>query len=296
MTEHADAFHAHLSEGLTTVCNCWILRRRDGLVQGFTDHDRQLEFDGIVFQPDAGLTATVLQQSTGLSVDNAEAAGALSDVSIREVDLHAGRYDGAEVEIWRINWAAPEERLRVFRGSLGEVEQSGSIFRAELRGLAEVLNQPQGRTFRKDCNALFGDARCGVNLEDDQVSVEAEIAEDSGGTVVRLPLLADYDRRWFERGTFEVLSGAAMGLSSVIKNDRWLENRREIELWTPLQVGMEVGDRVRLVAGCDKRAETCRLKFRNLVNFQGFPFMPGDDWLLSYPTSGGLNDGGSLRG
>jgi uncharacterized phage protein (TIGR02218 family) len=51
---------------------------------------------------------------------------------------------------------------------------------------------------------------------------------------------------------------------------------------------------VRLEAGCDKRQATCRFKFNNIENFQGFPYIPGDDWLVSYPTRGGQNDGGSL--
>jgi uncharacterized phage protein (TIGR02218 family) len=51
---------------------------------------------------------------------------------------------------------------------------------------------------------------------------------------------------------------------------------------------------IRLEAGCDKRAETCRLKFDNFLNFRGFPHIPGEDWLSSYPVSAGNNDGGGL--
>jgi len=47
--------------------------------------------------------------------------------------------------------------------------------------------------------------------------------------------------------------------------------------------------------GCDKRFDTCRLKFDNLANFQGFPDLPGDDWVIAYPDAGGANTGGSLR-
>jgi uncharacterized phage protein (TIGR02218 family) len=52
---------------------------------------------------------------------------------------------------------------------------------------------------------------------------------------------------------------------------------------------------IRLEAGCDKRFETCRLKFANLLNFRGFPDIPGDDWLVSTPATGAQNAGGSLR-
>nr|WP_325048889.1 phage BR0599 family protein [Rhodophyticola porphyridii] len=52
---------------------------------------------------------------------------------------------------------------------------------------------------------------------------------------------------------------------------------------------------IRLEAGCDKRMETCRLKFNNLLNFRGFPDIPGDDWLMSYPARTNARDGGSRR-
>jgi len=50
-----------------------------------------------------------------------------------------------------------------------------------------------------------------------------------------------------------------------------------------------------LVAGCDKRMETCRLKFNNFLNFQGFPDLPNEDWMMAVPKSTSANSGGSLR-
>lgn len=62
---------AHLAGRVTTVCRAWAVVRRDGAVFGFTDHDRDLEFEGIVFRAGTGLSASALSQTTGLSVDNA---------------------------------------------------------------------------------------------------------------------------------------------------------------------------------------------------------------------------------
>lgn len=296
MSGDAATLEAHLSTGLTTVCRCWVLRRRDGAVQGFTDHDVALSFDGIDFRANTGLSASALRQTTGLSVDNTEAVGALSDLAISERDLNGGRYDGAEVEIWLVNWADPEARKLTFRGTIGETQQIDGAFRAELRGLAEALNQPLGRIFRKDCTALLGDQSCKVDLSDPQVSVELDLSEETDGVLFRLPLLPDFDLRWFERGVLEVLSGDAVGQKRSVKNDRWLETAREIEVWEGFGLVPQPGDRLRLIAGCDKRQETCRFKFKNVLNFQGFPFLPGEDWLMSYPTSRSRNDGGSLGG
>ena len=105
----------HLATGTTTVCRCWALVRRDGVTMGFTDHDRNLSFDGIDFRADSGMTARAFQQSTGLAVDNTEAMGALSDDAIRAEDIEAGRFDGASVTMWLVNWTDPEERAIRFR-------------------------------------------------------------------------------------------------------------------------------------------------------------------------------------
>ena len=67
---------AHLASAATTLCRAWTVMRRDGVVLGFTDHDRDLTFDGVTHRAGSGLTARALQQSTGLSVDNSEALGA----------------------------------------------------------------------------------------------------------------------------------------------------------------------------------------------------------------------------
>jgi hypothetical protein len=83
----AEALYAHLATGVTSVCRAWTVRRKDGVMLGFTDHDRDLVVDGVACRADTGLTARALQQTTGLSVDNTEAFGALSAAAITEADL-----------------------------------------------------------------------------------------------------------------------------------------------------------------------------------------------------------------
>jgi uncharacterized phage protein (TIGR02218 family) len=48
-----------------------------------------------------------------------------------------------------------------------------------------------------------------------------------------------------------------------------------------------------IYAGCDKRLATCRAKFDNVINFRGFPHMPGNDALRSGPGAGDKLDGSS---
>lgn len=289
---------AHLAGGFTTVARCWGITRKDGQQYGFTDHDLDLVFEGLSFRADTGLSAVSLEQSTGLSVDNTEALGALSDASISEVDIESGRFDGAEIICWLVNWADVSERSLLFRGTIGELRRAGGAFQAELRGLTEALNRPLGRVYLKSCTAVLGDAACGFDRDETGYADQREIEDVQEARVFSWQDLAEFEAGWFTRGTILVLSGAGEGLSGVIKRDAFegvSGETRVIELWEPIRATLAVGDQIRLEAGCDKRFETCRLKFANLLNFQGFPDIPGDDWMVSTPRQDGNKSGGSLR-
>jgi len=277
----------------TTRARAWAVKRRDGLALGFTDHDRTLEFDGVVFRPDSGMTARAVMQGAGLAVDNSEAEGVLSDDAITEEDLSAGRWDGAEVWLWDVDWSRPVDRRPVFRGHLGEVTRAGLSFRAELRGLGEALNRPLGRVYHPRCAAILGDGQCKVDLTAPGYAAEAVIASVEEGRLFRFAGLPGFDARWFERGTLALLSGVAAGLTGAIKRDiAGPGGAREVELWTALPGKVAAGDRVRLVAGCDKTPATCRLKFVNFLNFRGFPHLPSEDWLIAPQAVGSRVTGG----
>ena len=286
---------AHLETGLTTVAHAWAILRKDGLTLGFTDHDRDLSFDNILFRADTGLSALSLAQSTGLSVDNTEAVGALSDFSIREDEIEQGRFDDAEVRAWLVNWNDVSQRWLQFRGTIGELRRANGGFQAELRGLTELLNRPLGRVFQKPCTAVLGDAACRFDTLSPGFSIDIAIETVQQSRVFRWDGLSGFEEGWFSRGRLEVLDGPARGLWGMVKHDRQSGGWRTVELWDPIRAIVESGTAVRLIAGCDKRSETCRVKFQNLENFRGFPDLPGDDWLLATPKSTGANSGGSLR-
>lgn len=288
-------FRAHLERGVTTLCRCWAIERADGRRFGFTDHDRTLCFEGFEFKADSGFTARALQQGTGLSVDNTEAMGALSDAAVTELDIEAGRFDGAALRVWLVDWTDVTLRWLQFRGTLGQIQRSGGAFHAELRGLTEALNRPLGRVFQKPCTAVLGDDACGFDLSKPGYRAEIELDGIQNNRAFRWDVLDGFEPGWFTRGRLDVLTGAAQGLWGMIKSDTVTEEGRAIELWEPLRAELAPGDQVRLTAGCDKRMETCRLKFDNLVNYQGFPDIPGEDWVMAVPKSGGPNSGGSRR-
>ena len=72
------ALATHVAGGLTTLCRCWRVDRRDGVVMGFTDFDRDLVFDAVTYKAASGFTATAIEGQLGLAVSNLDVQGALS--------------------------------------------------------------------------------------------------------------------------------------------------------------------------------------------------------------------------
>ncbi|MGL4320647.1 MAG: DUF2163 domain-containing protein [Paracoccaceae bacterium] len=288
----AEALYAHLETGCTTVCHLWHVIRQDGKEMGFTDHDRDIVVDGVTFRADTGLTAQALQQTTGFSVDNTEALGALSSLSISDVDIAAGRFDKAAVTAWMVNWQDLSQRVCLFRGNFGEIMHSDGMFRVELRGLTDGLNQPQGRTFHRSCGAILGDKRCKVDFANPANFHEENVSLLTRDEVVLANANA-FAPQWFVHGSIEVRTGAARGLRAVVKADVLVDGVRKLSFWEGLAIAVSPGDIIRVTAGCDRMAQTCRSKFDNLLNFRGFPHIPGDDWVTSYPVSNTQNTGES---
>ena len=141
-----------LSGGAMTLARCWRLTRKDGVILGFTDHDRDIAFDGVTYAAGTGLEAADMQAELGFAVTGGEASGALSSPGITEADIANGRYDGARVDLYLVDWNAPESRVLLEGGAIGEIRRMGKAFAAEIRSLAYQLDEERGRLFRRGCS------------------------------------------------------------------------------------------------------------------------------------------------
>ena len=277
---------AHLDSGATTLCWCWRLRRRDGTRLGFTDHDLDVAFDGTTFEAAAGITTSEIRDSVGLSVDNLAIESALTSTHLSDHDLAAGLYDDARIEIWRVNWSDPSQRVLMRAGSLGEVRRSGVAFSAEIRGLSHYLQQPQGRLYQYSCDALLGGARCGIDLGTPVYRLSTVIASVASLRKFTVANAAAYADDWFSRGLCRIIAGSNQGAAIEIKRHALIDGTATIELWQPLADLPVAGDAVVLTAGCDKSFDTCRARFQNGSNFRGFPHMPGNDFVTTVAHPG----------
>ncbi|QKV18625.1 DUF2163 domain-containing protein [Oricola thermophila] len=294
MSELPQALRDHLAGAVTSVCFCWIVRRRDGAVLGFTDHDRPLVAAGVACEPATGFAAGAVESGLGLAVDTAEVAGALSSEAISEADIEAGKYDGATVEQWLVNWAEPGQAGMLKRHVIGEIRRLDGAFRVELRSLSAAFDERRGRHFLRRCDADLGDARCGFDTSAPGFSAAGVVVAVEDGQV-RATGLAGFGEGWFVHGRLAWTSGARSGTFATVAAVRDRPGGESaVSLFGHDLAGIASGDTFTVHAGCDKRFATCREKFSNGLNFRGFPHIPGNDAALTYADGEGDFNGGPL--
>ena len=290
------SLRASLLSGVTTLARCWLLVRIDGVALGFTDHDRDLHFDGVTFEAMAGMTASAIQASGTLDIDTTDISGALQSDHLNDADLAAGLFDNAALTLFLVDWSNPDDRDILIAGSIGEVSRGNNQFVAEMRGLSHALNQPTGRLYARSCDADLGDARCGINLASSAYRGAGIVTAIDSNSAFAASGLEGFASGWFEKGKVTWTSGRNHGGLMEVKfhiNDGALTS---VALWETMPLNIAVGDHFEVVAGCDKSSDACAGKFGNLVNFRGFPFLTGNDILSAYPTASQPRTGDSMVG
>ena len=294
MKSLSPALQAHLDDGTTTLAWCWRITRADGISFGFTDHDRTLTFEGTEFEPESGFAASEIRAGSDLSVDAQDAEGVLSSDRITETDILDGRWDAAEVELWRVNWVDTSQRVLMRRGAVGQIRRGRMAFVAEVRSLAHVLGQTVGRTFQAGCDAALGDARCGVNLDAEEYRGNGAVVDLLRDRAFTTSGLTGFDAGWFAFGTVDWTSGANAGRRAEVLAHDLVDGVAILTLLEAPVRAVTEGDAFTIRAGCDKRIETCSAKFGNTANFRGFPHIPGQDTILRYASRDGGHEGSVL--
>ncbi len=285
---------AHLDGGATTLAWCWRITRGDGVVLGFTDHDRTLVFGGTGFEPESGFGASELRAGSDLSVDAQDAEGVLTSDRITEADILDGRWDNAAVEVWRVNWADASQRVLMRRGAIGQIRRGRASFVAEIRSLAHLLDQTVGRTYQYGCDAALGDGRCKVALGNPAWNGAGAVGDLVGERSFTATGLGGFGDGLFAAGALTWTTGANAGRRCEIVRHTLRAGQVMLTLLEPTVRAIAGGDDFTIVAGCDKTAATCQARFANIVNFRGFPCIPGQETVLRYASAGGGHTGEPL--
>ena len=263
---------------LETVAPFWRVLRGDGVTLGFTAHDRDLWFDGVLHKASPGMVPYSIKRSADLEPDSAEVEGALSHDTITAADLSGGRYDGAQVRVGIVDWETGETEI-LYRGSIGSVLEQNSSFTAELVSRkAELLRDPVPRT-SPGCRAIFCGPGCDMAPQGFTHEGVLDALDSDANSIA---VLTSADPASLVGGWVRWLDGPQAGIRMNIT----ALNDSALVLDAPVDPGTPPGSRMLMREGCDHTLATCAARFANAVNFRGEPFLPGNDLISRYPVPG----------
>lgn len=289
----SDEFKAHMAGKLTTIARCCRIVRTDGTIHYFTNHDADLEIDGNTYEPAKGLDFSAVEASPRMNVDNINFNTFLKSDVITKADLAANLYDGATVDIFDVNYEdLSQGKLYWIQGGLlGEVEIRDYAGEFEVRGKVQRLQQAVGRLYTPGCAHDFCDSSCGLDVDthytdaggvtsvtDRRVFVDTSFMDSSGADDLYTGGLLT----WTEPESGDSFTGNNAGLSMEVK--KFDPVTGEFELFESMAYEIEVGDEFEVTWGCDKKASTCKDRYDNIVNFGGFPHLPGMGKMMDYES------------
>lgn len=292
------AMKTHLQGDCTTLAQLYKIVRKDGSVYTFTDHDKDISTVGLeAYFSDAdpstggwvylaavgGLTPTAIENKSDLSVDNQEVTAIIDSVVIKENELRYGIWDSADVEIRLVNWAnLTQGEVKLRKGSLGNLSMKNGILTAEVLGITNALQVLQGRSYGPQCDAELGDSRCKavVPVHTGSCNTNPSIGSNDSHHIAPYSGL-DNRVGFYTDGILTFTSGVNSGLSNQVKY--W--DGHTLTLAMALFAAVADGDTFTISPGCDKSIATCKASYDNVVNFQGFASMPGQDAIMQYPDA-----------
>jgi uncharacterized phage protein (TIGR02218 family) len=280
-----------LTQGVTTIAQAWRLTRGDGVVVAFTQHDRDITFAGTLFKAAGSLVGGAHEREVGLAPDRTALSGALEATAISEIDLKLGRWNGAKIEAFWVDWTTPSDFIAMWRGQVASASWRSNGFELDVVGQEASLNREIGRVYARTCDASLGDDRCKVDLGQNGRTIIATILAVISDRSFTIAIPVGQTAGHFVSGRILLGSGTATGWHSGIA--RIVAGASDWTLTTtrPFPIIPVAGNSVAITTGCDKSFATCKDRFANALNFRGQPMMPGDDVAFGGPAVSG-NDGG----
>lgn len=246
-----------------------------GTIIRVTRYPRDLTMsNGEIYQTGSGFDFTGYASGSGFSPSAIDLDGILGFAGVTRQDVATGVFDNARCYLFACNYLNPVEDYEPIVASLlGKSTLSDTGYTFEEMSLVDTLSQSVGWTYTPTCRHVFGSqtyAGCKVDLVPlTKTGVLSSVTSASAFRDSSRAEAAD----WFAYGTIEFTTGPNSGL-------RPLEIKRyeadgTIETFEPFYFSPAIGDMYSMIPGCRKRrAEDCKTKWNNVINFGGFPDIP----------------------
>jgi uncharacterized phage protein (TIGR02218 family) len=263
-------------EELEPTATFWRVLRRDGVTLGFTGHDRDLWLDGVLHRAAPGMLPSAVRRTADLGADSVDVEGVLSHDAISSADLAASLFDGAQVRLGVVDWETGDRAI-LYRGEIGAIGEEATGFTAELLSAKARLEiDPVPRT-SPTCRARFCGPGCTLSAA--RFTHELRVAAvDLAANAVSF--IAGPPAESFRDGVLRWIDGPQAGRANTVVS----AEDGMLVLEQLLDPALAPGTLARLTEGCDHTIATCAGRFANAINFQGEPFLPGNDLLTRYPS------------
>lgn len=274
------------------LCTCWRITRKDASVFRFTDHNAPLTITGDgTYVAAGGFSASARQRQEGLQTRNLDCIGIINSNAITHEDLRSGRYREAKVEEFLVDWRYP------FAGPIysvtywiEEVTFDGSRWNAKVTDISRWLRIAIGDVYARNCRWDLFDINCGLNVND-FIETVTITAVDTARRVFRASTLSSSANDFYNFGAVAWQSGLNVGLVGQTK--AYVGATKQVTLQLDMPFDISVGDSVQMYPGCSKVIEDCKGVAgangkpwgNNLVNYGGFPHIPGTDKILQTPNT-----------
>jgi hypothetical protein len=170
----SDDFKNYSLTGVLTLAQLWRITRKDGEIFGFTDHDRDIEYNGLTYLAAKGYLPSAIAQGSSLAVDNLDVVTMIDAGYFTEEDIQAGIWDNAVVDIYLIDYEHTDRGIMILAEGwkTGEFNVRDQEFSVEIRSKTQQLQQTIVEITSPECRASLGDERCQIALQPDQWSAK----------------------------------------------------------------------------------------------------------------------------
>lgn len=269
-----------LAESVTTLAAAIEVTRKDAIVHRFTNATRSVVLGGQTFKHNGGFDPSDLTSTHDDGISSA-AVSTFFDSELTEVDVRAGKLDQARVKIYWFNWSDPTSgTMTMLNGIVMRASVTDeSACQLEISGRMSTATRPLGELRTPNCRAIFGDARCKVDIEALKVAVTISAVAGQTLTVTGADgAVATFFNQGLVFFTSGAMSGEGIDIGSHIQIlSGAIVIGTQIKMYQPPQRPILPGDTADLYPGCDKTLARC-LFYENVINFRGEPYVPTEKY------------------
>lgn len=282
MRQIPSALLAHLQQPVTTTCRLLKFNLANGEAYGLTTLDRDVEYLGVTYSAINGFDSNVIATDIAYNVDNTAAKALLwADVPGITLEMvRRGEMDDATWEAYLVNYEdLSMGHVLLDLGDVGEVKLvDQTVYLPEMLSFSTRLRNAIGHVDSRTCRAVFGtpaNSQTGCGVDTRFLWVDNTVTAVDGDETSRVfagDAVTDAG---------DIVPGRVQWLTGDNTSPRLYQveeaDGNTLRLFEPLPFAVQVGDTFTLRPDCDKRFETCRDRWNNMLDFKGEPLIPTND-------------------